>query len=180
MINGGIQMYSVKISKLAEEFHLMNLVPSVDLEDKTLTKSDVNRPALQLTGFYEHFDSDRLQIFGKVEHSYLSHLEKKQRCEILQKFFSVPVACVVICRDLEPFPEMQEFAEQYNVPLLRTGLGTSLFMAECIRWLTEQLAERITMHGVLVDIYGEGILARYQGRRRSVGSGRIIWLIICE
>ena len=151
-------MYSVKISKLAEEFHLMNLVPSVDLEDKTLTKSDVNRPALQLTGFYEHFDNDRLQIFGKVEHSYLSRLEKEQRKEILQKFFSVPVACVVICRDLEPFPEMEEFAAQYQVPLLKTELGTSIFMAECIRWLTEQLAERITMHGVLVDIYGEGIL----------------------
>ena len=75
-------MYSVKISKLAEEFHLTNLVPSVSLDDKILTKSDVNRPALQLTGFYEHFDNDRLQVFGKVEHSYLSHLEEEERVKI--------------------------------------------------------------------------------------------------
>ena len=158
MIMEDMKMYSVKISKLAEEFHLTNLVPSVNLEDKILTKSDVNRPALQLTGFYEHFDNDRLQIFGKVEHSYLSRLEEEQRREILQKFFSFSVASVIICRDLTPFPEMIEFAEKYKVPLLKTELGTSIFMAECIRWLTEQLAERITMHGVLVDIYGEGIL----------------------
>ncbi len=158
MIMEDMKMYSVKISKLAEEFHLTNLVPSVNLEDKILTKSDVNHPALQLTGFYEHFDNDRLQIFGKVEHSYLSRLEEEQRREILQKFFSFSVASVIICRDLTPFPEMIEFAEKYKVPLLKTELGTSIFMAECIRWLTEQLAERITMHGVLVDIYGEGIL----------------------
>ena len=92
-------MYSVKISKLAEEFHLTNLVPSVSLDDKILTKSDVNRPALQLTGFYEHFDNDRLQVFGKVEHSYLSHLEEEERVNVLQKFFSFTVASVVICRD---------------------------------------------------------------------------------
>ena len=109
-----MKMYSVKINKLAEEFHLTNLVPSVNLEDKILTKSDVNRPALQLTGFYEHFDNDRLQIFGKVEHSYLSHLDAEQRRDILQKFFSFSVASVVICRDLAPFPEMIEFAEKYK------------------------------------------------------------------
>ena len=86
MIMEDMKMYSVKISKLAEEFHLTNLVPSVNLEDKILTKSDVNRPALQLTGFYEHFDNDRLQIFGKVEHSYLSRLEEEQKRDITKIF----------------------------------------------------------------------------------------------
>ncbi|HIT86352.1 MAG TPA: HPr(Ser) kinase/phosphatase [Candidatus Coprocola pullicola] len=151
-------MYSVKIKDLAEEFHLTNLAPSVSLEGKILNKCEVNRPALQLTGFYEHFDNDRLQIFGMVEHSYLSRLETEQRKDVLKRLFSFPIASAVICKDLEVFPEMLEYAKKYDVPLFKTTTGTSTFMAECIRWLTEQLAERITMHGVLVDIYGEGIL----------------------
>ena len=151
-------MYSVKISKLVEEFQLENLVPDIILQNKMLTKSEVNRPALQLTGFYEHFDNDRLQIIGRVEYSYLSGLPEDKRKQVLSQLFAFHLPCIVICKDLEPFPEMFEYAKEYNVPFFRTSESTSAFMAEIIRWLKNQLAERVTIHGVLVDIYGEGIL----------------------
>lgn len=150
-------MYSVKIEKLVEEFHLQNL-SNTPLKNRILKRSEVNRPALQLAGFYEHFDDDRLQIMGRVEHSYLRQLDLGVRNRVLKQLFAFQVPGIVLCKSLEPFPEMLEYAERYDVPLLRTKDSTSNFMAELIRWLKGQLAERITMHGVLVDIYGEGIL----------------------
>lgn len=151
-------MYSVKIEKIAEEFELENILPQIKLQHRILTKSEVNRPALQLAGFYEHFDDDRLQIIGRVEHSYLRQLELNVRKKVLRQLFAFQVPAIILCKDLEPFPEMLDYAETYDVPLLRTKDTTSNFMAELIRWLKGQLAERVTMHGVLVDIYGEGIL----------------------
>ncbi len=151
-------MYSVKIEKVVEEFQLENILPEIDIKNKVLTKSEVNRPALQLVGFYEHFDNDRMQIIGRIEHSYLRGLEPQVRKDILRQLFAFHLPCIVICKNLKIFPEMLEYAKKYDVPLFRTADGTSNFMAEIIRWLKGQLAERITMHGVLVDVYGEGIL----------------------
>lgn len=151
-------MYTVKVSKVVEEFQLENLTPETSIQNKILTKSEVNRPALQLTGFYEHFDNDRLQIIGRVEHSYLAGLPEAKRREVLSQLFAFHLPCVVICKNLEPFPEMLTYAREYDVPFFRTSESTSAFMAEIIRWLKSQLAERVTIHGVLVDIYGEGIL----------------------
>lgn len=151
-------MYTVSLEKLAKEFDLINIIPDIKLEDKFLNKSEVNRPALQMSGFFEHFDSDRMQVIGKVEHTYLTRLEPEFRQEVLRKIFEFHIPCLVICKGLKAFPEMLVFAKEFNVPLLATNDQTSDFMGEAIRWLKTQLAERITMHGVLVDIYGEGIL----------------------
>jgi len=151
-------MYFVELEKLVEEFELENLVPEIDLGGKKLTKSEVNRPALQLTGFYDYFDNDRMQIMGRVEKGYLNTLPELDRKTVLRQFFAFQLPCVVICKDLEVFPEMIEYAKEYKVPFFRTKDGTSSFVAETIRWLRVQLAERVTLHGVLVDVYGEGIL----------------------
>ena len=151
-------IYTVSMEKFVKEFELENLTPQVDFSEKVLTSSDVNRPALQLAGFFEHFDSDRVQVIGMVEHTYLSKLEPDFRENVLRQIFSFKIPCIVISRNLSIFPEMVMFATEFNVPVVRTKESTSDFMAECIRWLNVEVAQRITIHGVLVDIYGEGIL----------------------
>lgn len=151
-------MYTVSMEKFVQEFHLENLILEISLENKFLTKSEVNRPALQMAGFFEHFDNDRLQIMGRVEYAYLAKLEPEFRESVLRQIFAYRIPCFVVCSGLEVFPEMIVFAREFDVPLFQTNDTTSDFMGEVIRWLKSQLAERITMHGVLVDIYGEGIL----------------------
>lgn len=151
-------MYTVSMEKFAEEMKLELVTPEVDYKTRELTSCDVNRPALQLSGFFEHFDNDRVQVIGMVEHAYLERMSDEFRRRILKQIFSFHIPCLVICRDLAIYPEMLESAVEHNVPVFRSYEGTSEFMAECIRWLNSQLAQRITMHGVLVDIYGEGIL----------------------
>lgn len=151
-------MYSVSMEKFVKEFNLQNVLPEIKLKNKVLTKDEINRPALQMAGFFEHFDNDRVQLMGMVEHTYLSKLDIESRKDVLRKIFAFQIPCFVTCRNLEIFPEMLEYAKQFDVPVFRTSDGTSDFMGEVIRWLKSELAERITMHGVLVDIYGEGIL----------------------
>lgn len=151
-------MYKVSLEKLVEEFQLKSLLPEISLEGKELTKSGVNRPALQMAGFFEHFDCDRVQVMGKVEHTYLSKLEPMFRENVLRQIFAYHIPCFVVCYELEIFPEMLVYAKEFDVPIFTTEDNTSDFMGEVIRWLKHQLAERITMHGVLVDIYGEGAL----------------------
>lgn len=151
-------IYTVSMEKFVKEFELENLTPQVDFSEKVLTSSDVNRPALQLAGFFEHFDSDRVQVIGMVEHTYLSKLEPDFRENVLRQIFSFKIPCIVISRNLPIFPEMVMFATEFNLPVFGTKESTSDFMAECIKWLNVELAQRITIHGVLVDIYGEGIL----------------------
>lgn len=154
----GFAMYTVTLLALIREFDLKLLSAQVDITDKALAHAEINRPALQLAGFYDYFDSDRLQIIGIVEYTYLQKMEVDQRKRTLQKMFSYKIPCLVICRDMEPFPEMLEYAETYDVPILGYQDTTTDFMGEVIRWLKVHLAPRITMHGVLVDIYGEGVL----------------------
>lgn len=151
-------MYSVSMEKFVKEFNLENVLPEIKLKNKMLTKDEINRPALQMAGFFEHFDNDRVQLMGMVEHTYLSKLDAEFRRNVLKKIFAFQIPCFVICRNLKIFPEMLEYAKEFDVPVFRTSDGTSDFMGEVIRWLKSELAERITMHGVLVDIYGEGIL----------------------
>lgn len=151
-------MYSVLVSKFVKEFGLETLYESDDMDKRVITKSEVNRPALQLAGFFEYFDNDRIQVIGKVEQSYLMRLEPDFREEVLRKIFEFHIPCFVICQGFEVFQEMIVFAKEYNVPVYRTKEKTSDFIGEVIRWLKVELAERVTIHGVLVDIYGEGIL----------------------
>lgn len=151
-------MYSVAIAAIKEEFGLNVLTPDIDITNKTISLAEINRPALQLAGYYDYFDSERMQILGIVEYSYLKKLSDEDRRETLKNFFGRRISCVVLCRKLEPFSEMLEFAAEFDVPILQYEDSTTDFMGEVIRWLKVELAPRITMHGVLVDIYGEGVL----------------------
>ena len=148
----------VKLAKLAEALKLQNLTPEIDMEKIELTTKDINRPALQLAGYYEHFSSERVQIIGYVEYSYIMQMEREERQERFEKFISSGIPCVIFTTLTEPTGQMIETALKYKVPLLVTSRTTSSFMAEIIRWLGLELAPSLSMHGVLVDVYGEGVL----------------------
>lgn len=151
-------MYSVKIEELVKVYELKNLTPSVDFSEKILCHPEVNRPALQLVGFFEYFSSERIQIVGLVEYSYITTLSKEDKKEIFEKVCAYKVPGIVFCRELDPPQELIDAAIRHNVPIFQTKDSTSEFESEIIRWLRVQLAPRVTMHGVLVDIYGEGVL----------------------
>ena len=128
------------------------------MEKIELTTKDINRPALQLAGYYEHFSSERVQIIGYVEYSYIMQMEREERQERFEKFISSGIPCVIFTTLTEPTGQMIETALKYKVPLLVTSRTTSSFMAEIIRWLGLELAPSLSIHGVLVDVYGEGVL----------------------
>ena len=152
-------MNGVPITKFMQELGLENLTPEMELNDKQVTVSEINRPALQLTGYMEHFASKRTQLIGYVEFSYLEHLTEEERNFAYERFISTEgIPCVIFSEKTKPTAKMLELAYKYDVPALRTNRPTSGFMAECIRWLGVQLAPCISIHGVLVDVYGEGIL----------------------
>ena len=148
----------VKLSALAEALNLKNLTPDILLEDIQLTTPDINRPALQLTGFYEHFAKERVQIIGYVEYTYIMQMEPEKRNEAYERFIASGIPCVIFTTLTEPSQEMLDISSRYGVPTLSTERTTSGFMAEIIRWLGVELAPSITIHGVLVDVYGEGVL----------------------
>ena len=148
----------VKLSKVIDKMQLENLTPEIDASGIWLHIPEVNRPALQLTGFYEQFDNDRIQIIGNVEFSYLGSLSAQERYERYVQLLSSNIPCLVFCRDLKPEQEVIALAQKYQIPILRSKQSTSSFMAEVIRWLKVQLAPCIVIHGVLVDVYGEGVL----------------------
>jgi len=151
-------MYDVSVLEVCNSFGLKNLAPSIDVSKCKIHHARINRPALQLTGFFDYFDSERMQIIGMVEYTYLERMEADKRRDVLHKLFSCDIPCLVLCHNLEPFPEMLEFAVEYNVPLLLNEGSTTEFIGEIIPWFKVELAPRITMHGVLMDVYGEGIL----------------------
>lgn len=151
-------MYSAELGKIVEAFQLENILPEISLEGRAVKKKEINRPALQLAGFYESFDSGRLQVIGRVEHSFLLSLTEEKRRESIRNLFGYQIPCLIVCKDLEIFPEMMEYGREFDVPIFRTNQITTDFTAELIFWLREELADRVMMHGVLVDIYGEGVL----------------------
>mgnify|MGYP004505222773 FL=1 len=148
----------IPLKKFTDEFELENLTHDIDIEGRMLKQKFVNRPALQLTGFFDHFDNTRIQIIGRIEHTYMKNQSKKTRIEILDKLFSYRFPCMVFCKSLLPFSETFAIAEKYSVPIFGTSYGASELYSEAIRWLNTEFAEKITMHGVLVDVYGVGLL----------------------
>ena len=150
--------YKVSVSEMAQNFNLKNLTQEIDISKKMLCHAKINRPALQLAGFFDFFDADRLQILGMVEHTYLTRMGEKYRDGIFKQLFGSKIPCLVLCRDLQPFPELMKYAIQNDVPILASSESTTDFIGEAISWLKVNLAPRVTMHGVLVDVYGEGIL----------------------
>ena len=150
--------YTVKLKTVVEEHHLRPLHTSKDYETALLTTADVNRPALQLAGFYNYFDPHRLQMIGHVESTYLSTLSSADRLKAYERFMQYDIAALVICHGVKPSPECVAMAEKYDRNLFITDEDTSEFMADVIVSLQRQLAPRCTIHGVLVEIYGEGVL----------------------
>jgi len=148
----------VRVSTFAQRMELTNLTPKVDLENCFITVPDINRPSLQFAGYWEFFEPARVQIVGKVEYSYLMQMEHDALILIEREFLEKQVPCIIFARNQMPNQEFIDMAEELNVPLLMTGLSTSFITANTIRWLHVQLAPMITIHGVLVDVYGEGVL----------------------
>lgn len=151
-------MYTVELTSLIEKMKLENCTPDIDIKSINLSQPDVNRPALQLAGFFDHFDSERVQVIGYVEQAYMQTMDKTAMLNTLSRLMDYKVPCIVFSRKLEIDPEIINLATEKGIPILRTAKTTSSFMAEVIRWLNVELAQRITIHGVLVDVYGEGIL----------------------
>lgn len=120
--------YTVPLSSLIAEFNLEVLTSNIDTGSKQLTQANINRPALQLSGFFEYFDTARLQIIGMVEHTYLLQLDPEFRKENLRRIFEHGIPAIIVCRKLGVFPEMLEYAETYNVPILSTDSATTDFI----------------------------------------------------
>ena len=135
-----MSLFTVSLAHLTKEFKLEMLYRSSDFEKIQITVEDVNRPALQLTGFFEHFASERVQIIGYVEYTYLENIEKEKKEKIYDMLLSYEIPCIVYCRGLKPEPMLLEKANKANVPVFSTGVNTSTFTAEIIRWLNVELA----------------------------------------
>ena len=151
-------MEGVGIEKIVQKLQLKKYIEDMELKGHRIMISEVNRPALQLSGYFKHFEQSRVQIIGTVEYTYLQQLDEEKREKIYSEFMGYDIPCVIFCRDLRPDDSFLKIAEEKNIPVLGTKRSTSEFMAELIYCLNEQLAPCITIHGVLVDVYGEGLL----------------------
>jgi HPr kinase/phosphorylase len=147
----------VKVSDLVEALQLETIVPARS-KSLPIESSDINRPGLQFTGFWDYFAFERPQVLGKVEMTYLEMLDAKTRYERLSRFFSFDVPCVIICRNIRCFPEMEELAAARGIPVFRSTFVTTKVVLDMITFLNNYLAPRATRHGVLVDVYGVGIM----------------------
>ena len=147
---------AVTVEKLIKDFELEVLVEGSG--DEVITVSDVNRPGLQLSGFYNYFTPERIQVIGKAEWSFLDDMQVELRRKRLKKYFSFDMKCVIITRDLEPHEEFIKYAKNKNIWVLRTSLVTTKFISRLTIYMSDKLAPETRVHGVLVDVYGIGIL----------------------
>ena len=152
------ERFNVSLDKIISEFSLESIYLPKKAEEIAIDENDVNRPGLQLMGFYEYFNPERIQIIGKMEFAYLSTIDEDTRYQRIEALFSQKLPALVITRELPYFDEMLELAKKYSLPLLRSKESTSNFMSGLIAFLNLNLAPRITRHGVLIEIYGEGVL----------------------
>ena len=148
----------ISVSQLIEKEGLKNLTPSVDTDKIFMTIPDVNRPALQLAGFFNQFDSERVQIIGNVETAYLMTMDRPMRRARYAEITRYPIPCIIYARGIEPDSCMISACEEAGIPLLSSERPTTELEGEIIRWLKVKMAPMITVHGVLVDVYGEGVL----------------------
>ena len=151
-------IYTLQLKTLVEEFNLRVEFASTDFDTIPLTVADVGRPGLLLAGFFEHFDARRLQVLGRVEMSYLSQMSQQKQEEIFDRLFAYKIPALLICRGLQPYPACVAMAQKHNVTLLTSQEATSEIQSALIAYLCDELAPRITRHGVLMEIYGEGVL----------------------
>jgi len=151
-------MPSVKMEKIVEKMKLTNFTPELDVTKVRVKVPDINRPALQMAGYFEHFEAVRLQVIGFVEYSYMQGLPEARKKEIYTKLLGHDIPAIIFCRELQPDELFLKIAVENNVMIFGTKKATSPFSAELIRWLNVQLAPCISIHGVLVDVFGEGVL----------------------
>lgn len=150
--------YSVPLKTLVKEFNLEVAYASTDFDAIRITVEDVARPGLQLAGYFDHYEPMRLQVMGNVEMSYVDKLQPKERGAIFDRLFSYKFPALLIARDIPPHAECLQMAQKHNVTVLRTKEATSTIVSTIITYLKAALAPRITRHGVLVEVYGEGVL----------------------
>ena len=153
-----IDTYSVPLTTIVKEFELQVVHAATDYESIQITVEDVARPGMQLAGYFEHFDPMRLQVLGNVEMSYLSKLSTRERSRILDRLFSYKFPALLITRNIPPDEICLEMAKKHNVTLLRSDEPTSTITSALISYLKSVLAPRVTRHGVLMEVYGEGVL----------------------
>ncbi|MDD7266702.1 MAG: HPr(Ser) kinase/phosphatase [Lachnospiraceae bacterium] len=151
-------MGKVMLKQVVEKMDLEICTPDIPFDKIEITTPDLNRAALQLAGYFEHFDTDRIQIVGYVESTYLMHQSPEVCRANYERFLSSHIPCVIYTTETAPDEIMLELAHTYQVPILKTNQTTSDFVAELIRWLKVELAKSISIHGVLVEVYGEGVL----------------------
>lgn len=149
---------NVTIKELITELNLKNYTPEIDAESIIIKHPEINRPALQLAGFFDHFDSERVQVLGNVENAYIETIDEETKKKTYDKLLSYKVPCVLYARGIKPDEDMLSYCLHYGVPCLGTERSTTYLTAELIRWLNMKLAPVISIHGVLVDVYGEGVL----------------------
>lgn len=155
-----MEEYSVTVTDLIKKMNLINHTPDIDTDKVLIQDPNINRPAVQLAGFFEHFDAARIQICGNVEYAYIAnmHTEEENR-EIFDKLFAYKIPAMIFCRGLQPYDFIIEAGNRHGIPILTDAQGTtSDFVHEVDRWLHVELAPRISIHAVLVDVYGEGVL----------------------
>ena len=148
----------LKLTAVIDKLNLINLTPEVPVEDIIITEPDIHRPALQLTGYFENFSADRIQIMGIQEHSYIKTLSQERKDEVFDAFLAKKMPAFIFTHGLQPDEVFKEKAVKYQIPLLSTEQQTAPLIAEILRWLNVQLAPCKSMHGVLVDCYGVGVL----------------------
>ena len=147
-----------KLSDLVDAFGLEILLKGTDFDTRKISILDVNRPALQLVGFYDYFEPQRLQILGRAEMTYLEAMTVEKRRSIFEDFFRCEIPALIVARNMEVFPELLEIAEKHGRTLLRTPWSTVEISSRIIDYLNRALAPQITRHGVLINIYGQGVL----------------------
>ena len=152
------QEYSVSLAKLVKNNSLKALYTPMELEEIFIKSKDVNRPGLILAGYHDFFDPTRIQFFGLTEFGFIDSLTREKRAQCLEHFFSYKPSCIISTRNIEPADDFMELAKRFEVPVLQTADSTSGSMSTLISFLGVELAERITRHGVFVEVYGEGVL----------------------
>ena len=153
-----MSIFTTSLRFISEEFKLEMLWQASDFEKIQITVEDVNRPALQLSGFFEHFEPQRIQVIGRVESTYLAGLSHEERVVAFDRLFSYRPPALIIARGIDPYPECMIMAKKYNITIMRTKETTSELVSTMIATLKHYLAPRLTRHGVLVEVHGEGML----------------------
>ncbi len=150
--------FETPLKKIVDRFKMEVICCEDAIDSIMISQMEVNRPALQMAGFFDYFESQRIQVFGKVEYTYFEQLPEDKKKETMEELFSKKIPVLVVARNMEVFPEIIEAAKKYNIPVVRTKESTSRFMSALISFLNVELGPRVTRHGVLVEVYGEGVL----------------------